>query len=359
MTLYEDEIAAAYTLMNQGDMDKALEHVLNAIGHESKKAEAHALASHIYGMLDEPEKALEHSTQAYELSPGDNSIALGHAIFLMEIGDFKEAIQVTDGVLERNNISEAHHIRSNIFLNMGDEKKALEEAHTAYKSGDELEHKLNYALILSETGKIEDSIKILKEMLKIDEKNFDALYLIYRNYLALGDVKNSIKYVKECMEIGDDPEVMSEFATLMEELDDSDLAEKYHLKAAEASGNEEDIMLDMAEFYLSQNRPDHSLAIAEGILKEEQTLEAMLLRGKSLQKMGKLEEAEKVFEETVQNNDDDEAKLDFAMCLYENKKYDMAEKLFEELVNKEFQKDLSETYLDRIWWRKNRKKFNF
>ena len=91
MTHYEDEIAAAYTLMNQGDMDEALEHVLKAIGHESKKAEAHALASHIYGLLDEPEKALEHSTQAYELSPGDNSIALGHAIFLMGIGDFKKA----------------------------------------------------------------------------------------------------------------------------------------------------------------------------------------------------------------------------------------------------------------------------
>ena len=50
MTHYEDEIAAAYTLMNQGDMDEALEHVLKAIGHESKKAEAHALASHIYGL---------------------------------------------------------------------------------------------------------------------------------------------------------------------------------------------------------------------------------------------------------------------------------------------------------------------
>ena len=49
MTHYEDEIAAAYTLMNQGDMDEALEHVLKAIGHESKKAEAYALASHIYG----------------------------------------------------------------------------------------------------------------------------------------------------------------------------------------------------------------------------------------------------------------------------------------------------------------------
>ena len=44
MTHYEDEIAAAYTLINQGDMDKALEHALKAIGYEGKKAEAYALA---------------------------------------------------------------------------------------------------------------------------------------------------------------------------------------------------------------------------------------------------------------------------------------------------------------------------
>ncbi len=358
MSTHKDELAAAYTLMNQGDMDEALEHALKAITLDGGNAEGYAIASQIYGLMDDHEKALKHSRKAYELKPEDTNLALSHALFLMESGEFNEALEITDKVVKKGASPEVLQVRSSIFLNMGDEKNAITEAHNAYKTGQGIEYKLNYAMVLSEFGKIEDSTKILKEALKEDNGSFEAKYLLYRNYLAMGDVKNSIKYIKDCLESSpEDPDVMSELATLMEELDDPELAEKYHKKAAGIAGEDEDILLDMADFYLTQDKPDQALIIAESLLKEEGSVDAMLLKGRALMALGKLADAVTFLQEAVEVTDDDEAKMNLGLCLYQDGKMDQAEKIFLDLSGREFQKEMSDSYLDRIWWKKNRKSF--
>lgn len=359
MTSYEDEIGKGFELLAGGEYEKSLEYFLRAIELDSSRSDAYSLASEAYVEIGELEKARKHSERAYSIDKEKPEFALQYASILMALGDMKNSLTIVNDVLKNHDMVEAHYIKSNIYQNMGEPKKALIEAETAYKMDKNPEYALNFCRILEEEGKIEESIKILKELARADPENLEALYMLFRDSLALNKAPDAFNYIMQCIDVDkEQPAFYSDLASLLDELDDEKLAEKYYEKAVEISGDDAEPLMDLAEFYLDREKYDLAIErIESAIALDDDEKEAYIIKGKVLESMDDFEKAAESFRKAQEIEEDEEAALHEAICLYKLGKHDLSEQIFSNLQEKEFQDEIVNSYLDRIWWRKNRKKF--
>ena len=359
MTTYEEQIGKGFELLSEGEFEKSLEYFLKAIEMDSSRADAFSLASEAYVELGELEKAKKHSETAYSLDKNKPELALQYASILMALGDMKKSMALVNDVLKQTDMVEAHYVKSNIYDYMGETKKALIEAETAYKNGKNPEYGVNFSRILENDGKIEESVRILKEIAQADPQNLEVLYMLFRDSLALNRISDALKYIMECIAIDDSqPAFYSDLGSLLDEMDDEKLAEKYYEKAVEISQDDSDPLMDIAEFYLDRGHYEKALdRIDAAIAMNEDEKDAHIIKGKVLESMDQYDKAAESFRKAQEIEDDEEAALHEAICMYKLGKYDLAEPILDNLHEKDFQEEIVESYLDRIWWQKNRKKY--
>ncbi len=268
MTDYDEEIRKGFELLSNGEYEESLEYFLKAMEIDAARPDAYSLASEALVEMGDIEKAKKHAEKAYNLDRERPEFALQYASIIMALGDMKQSLNMVNDVLKNHDMVEAHYIKSNIYENMGDEKKALIEAEAAYKMDKNPEYALNFCRIMEEAGKIEESMKILKEMVKADPQNLEAFYMLFRDSLAMNRIGDALNYIMECIAIDDQqPAFFSDLASLLDEMDDEKLAEKYYEKAVEISGDDVEPMLDLAEFYLDREYYDRAMEIID-LVKE-------------------------------------------------------------------------------------------
>ncbi len=359
MTNYDEEIRKGFELLSNGEYEKSLEYFLKAIEIDPARPDAYSLASEALVEMGDVEKAKKHAEKAYSLDRERPEFALQYASLIMALGDMKQSLNMVNDVLKNHDMVEAHYIKSNIYENMGDEKKALIEAEAAYKMDKNPEYALNFCRIMEEAGKIDESMKILKEMVRADPQNLEALYMLFRDSLAMNRIGDALNYIMECIAIDDQqPAFFSDLASLLDEMDDEKLAEKYYEKAVEISPEDVEPMLDLAEFYLDREYYDRAMEVIDGaIALDEDNKEAYIIKGKILESLDEFEKAANSFRTAQEIEEDEEASLHEGICLYKLNKIDEAQIIFDKLHEKEFQEEIVNNYLDRIWWRKNKKKF--
>ncbi|MGP6207446.1 tetratricopeptide repeat protein [Cuniculiplasma sp. SKW3] len=359
MTTYEEQIGKGFELLSSGEYEKSLEYFLKAIEMDSSRADAFSLASEAYVEMGELEKAKTHSETAYSLDKNKPELALQYASILMALGDMKKSMTLVNEVLKQKDMVEAHYVKSNIYDNMGESKKALIEAEIAYKNGNNPEYGINFCRILENDGKIEESVKILKDIIKADPQNLEVAYMLFRDSIALDKIADALKYIMECISIDDEqPAFYLDLGSLLDELDDEKLAEKYYNKAVEISQDDPEPLMDIAEFYLDRGNYERALEKIEAALAlDEDAKDAYIIKGKILESMDNFEKATESFRKAQEIEEDEEAALHEAICLYKLDKMDLAEQIFNNLLEKEFQDEIVRSYLDRIWWRRNKKKY--
>jgi tetratricopeptide (TPR) repeat protein len=355
---YNKEIAEGFELLTQGEFDKSLEKFIKAIEIEPEKPDAYSLASEAFVQIGDMENAKSHAEIAYKKDSEKPEYMLQYASLLYAAGDNEESLKLAGDALRKRDMAEIHLLKSNIYNEMEEDSKAVKEAKLAYEMEKTSIYGINYATILKDAGKIKESSDILKKFLVDEPENVEVPYLLFQNELSEGNVKDAMDYIVQCISMDDEaPQLFSELATLLDELGDRKLAEKYYTKALAISEGEPDYAIDLAEFLEEVEKYDEALEILEKSHDDEDP-EYYFLKGRILMEKKDLNKAILNFDIAIEMGDDPEAKLNKGMSLMEMHRNSEAESILREVRQEDFQVEVVDTLLNKIWWDSNTKKYN-
>ncbi len=357
MVDYNIEIAEGFELLTQGEYEKSLEKFIKAIEVNSESPEAYSLASEAFAQIGDIEKALTHAELAYKKDSEKPEYTLQYASMLYASGENEEGLRLANEAQRHGDMAEVHLLKSNIYMDMEEDSKALKEAKIAYEMDKNPIYSTNYALILKESGKIQESTDLLTKNLNEDPDNVDIAYLLYQNELAEDHLGEALEYITKCLRLEpEEPLFYSEIAAVMDELEDGELAEKYYSKAFEVSDSDPDYAMELAEFYFESDMLDDAFNTLEKSHDDEDP-EYYILMGKIMMAKKEYNKSMGYLDMAIEMADDPEAKITKAMCLYEINRLDESESLLKEALKQDFQSDYIDSLLRKVSWKSNRKKF--
>lgn len=354
---YNKELAEGFELLTQGEFEKSLEKFITAIDLDSTRPDAYSLASEAFAQIGDIDNAKTHAELAYKMDSEKPEYMLQFASMLYATGDSEKGLQLANDTQKKGDMPEVHLLKSNIYMDMEEDAKALKEAKIAYEMGKTPIYRTNYAIVLKETGKIKESTELLKKNAEENPEDLDVLYLLFQNELAEEHYSEALKYIEKCVALNDaEPLFYSEIASMMEDFEDDELAEKYYKKAFEVSGNEPELAIDLCEFYYSSGKTDQAIEVL-GKCHNEDDPEYHLMMGKLLLEKKEFNKAMGFLDVAIEMADDPEAKMVKGQCLYETNRLGEAESILKEALKQDFNAEYVNSLLNKIWWKGNKKKF--
>ncbi len=357
MSDYNKEIAEGFELLTQGEFEKSLEKFITAIEIDSTRPDAFSLASEAFAQIGDIENAKSHAELAYKIDSEKPEYVLQYASMLYATGNSEESMRLANEAQKKGEMPEIHLLKSNIYMDMEEDQKALKEAKMAFEMDKNPIYRTNYAIVLKESGKIKESTEILKKMVQENPDDLDAIYLLFQNELAEDHLSEAMNYITKCISLNDsEPLFYSELASMMEDFEDNELAEKYYKKAFDVSDNDPEMAMQLAEFYNSLDKVQEGIDVLE-VSHSDEDPEYHLMMGKLL--MGKKEYNKAIshLDIAIEMADDPEAKIVKGSCLMEINRLNEAQSILKEALKQDFQTEYVESLLNQVWWKENSKKF--
>lgn len=158
----------------------------------------------------------------YEQINRKNSAILNNlAMAYYNLGDYEMAFSYYNAIESNSNNKTTQ-----------DDKEAIQTKTTSptnEQKNKEIKDLHDKAWTLRNEGKHQDAIKIYKQILDIDRKNFSALWRIGASYLQLGDYENAREYYDDALDINhEDTYVLTMLGYIYEKLGNYDKAMKYY-----------------------------------------------------------------------------------------------------------------------------------
>jgi tetratricopeptide (TPR) repeat protein len=191
-----------------GRYDLAVDYYLNSYATDSNNIAPLVYAAMAYSANAYIEKAGELFSRALSLQPDDPDVMLQAALFHSETGDFEKAEEGLRKVLEIDNENPiaAHHLSVSPMVTDMAERLELSRI-AAVNATDEPLFLYNYAFVLHESGRVEESEERLKTMIEEYPSFIDSWLLltaIYRDTGRPDDARNLLASALAHREVSDE-----------------------------------------------------------------------------------------------------------------------------------------------------------
>jgi tetratricopeptide (TPR) repeat protein len=134
----EQRVERAQQFTEAHQWNEALRELDEAIAINGQNALWHAQRGYILEELDRDEEAAEAYERSFNLDPGDNDVALALGVTLARLGRFGTALEVLDGLTQREpNFEPAYCHRIHLYSELGRHDQAEEVFYLAQQLDDE------------------------------------------------------------------------------------------------------------------------------------------------------------------------------------------------------------------------------
>lgn len=208
-----EEYDKAVELMESGKYEDSLKHLETAIKENSEKAEYYITYGMVLNNLGRYEEAVEEFEKAYQdtenkISGQNNKqLYLGQAVAYMGQGDYNKAIEACDKAVKIDQYGyldvKFKMIKASIKENTGDTKGALEVYSDILKEEDGQDPDVYTARgsLYLELGEEQKALDDFAAAVKSGEKCYDAYFAMYNIYMEMGDNTNAGKAIKNVTDI--------------------------------------------------------------------------------------------------------------------------------------------------------------
>jgi tetratricopeptide (TPR) repeat protein len=203
-TLQEDHAAALYHLgliaVKKNELQKAMEHFENAGRYDQDLDEAFLELGKVCFKLNHVEKAKKALVRMLEIKPAEAEAHFYFALVLEKERSYKQSIEEFEKVKEKDEFRflSLFHL-GNIYMALGDEKKAFESIEKALAFGTSdtrelVEVKYQYAEYLVRAGDINRAVKLWREIESVQPHYRDVRNKI-DVYVEINKSKNLTKFI--------------------------------------------------------------------------------------------------------------------------------------------------------------------
>lgn len=199
----------AFSLINLGRLDEALEYADRAVNADPFSADAWAIRGWALDWADRPGEALSSALHALELDPENSRAEAYLAEIYRSLGQTELAFDLTEAILERDpDSAEAYRARGLIkWLDYFDYAGAIDDFKAAYASDINMDFvAVEIAFLESNVlGNNDDALEFLQEVIESNPRNARALYqlgYIYR--FQLRNPAQALRYLQDCVDFDPD-----------------------------------------------------------------------------------------------------------------------------------------------------------
>ncbi len=197
-------LAEAYTMLADvrflidWDWKGAEEYFLRAIEHKPGYTTAHIYYANFLSSMGRHEEAIAEVRRSRELDPMDARMGLAESHILFSAGERDLAEQVITETIEVGlDAPQLHIMKGILYIKNARIEEGLREIQTAVElSGDSLAH-FNFAPAYAMSGRTGEARALLEDMLKLPEKNSDAVRLIITTAIYLGEKDLAFEWLEE------------------------------------------------------------------------------------------------------------------------------------------------------------------
>ncbi|MBI4651686.1 tetratricopeptide repeat protein [Candidatus Desantisbacteria bacterium] len=185
----------AVAVLAQGNMDKAIDYLNNAIQTDPKYPEPYALLGQIYAEKQNNDKALENYRKSLELDPDNNKLILRYGFLCLELGLTDDALLIFRNIAEQSNENAVygHFGIGSIFMHNEIFDTARKESEKAF----DLFEKLKKASITDKFYKAQTVSNLAYIHLNLNDKsnaimNFKKALKLYNEILNEPEIKKEL-----------------------------------------------------------------------------------------------------------------------------------------------------------------------
>jgi tetratricopeptide (TPR) repeat protein len=332
-------IAIGNMYMQLGNIDEATRHFSKAVDINPEKVEVYEAIAEALNEKD-PAKAVEIYRKAVQLNPKEQKLYLHLAALLDKQEKTPEAIEVLEQARERaGSKAETLTMLGLLYEKQKDNQKAFDTYKDAYSGAPQ--NRFLFAKMLSMLIKRADQAAIaqlIEQGENAFEDKLDLNATVAETYLSEGQRDKAAMYYEKALQ--QDPNKLSLYASLVHI---SNLANNYAkslelIERARATFGNTDAVDRMHAETLMQKR---DFAAAAEVLKafverKPDSLDAYRLLADALTKDNKYDEAIAVVKQAEQRlGKSDDIDSFRGITLYQQKRYDQAEKIFKDLAQRE------------------------
>lgn len=183
-TFYPDDgTKVAYMYIKKHPDKTALQYQDEMISKNPESPELFVQRSNIYLAMKDKEKALQDLNIAARLEPANNVVKLSRASYFLSIGNYPEAIKVSDEIIKNQaDYVNAYAIKGNAYFSLNDYPKAIENfKQILIKNKDNKEANYNLGISYIKLNKIDEACKYLLEAKRLQMPNVDVAITQYCN----------------------------------------------------------------------------------------------------------------------------------------------------------------------------------
>lgn len=341
-------VGNAYTQM--GDVDEATKYFSKAIDINPDKVEVYEAVATLLNEKN-PAKAISIYKKALQLNPNIQKLYLNLANLYDQQGKTADAIQTLEQGLPR--VGEKPELLTMLGLlyeKTGDTAKSSTMYEKAFDKAPQ--NRFLFAKLLSQYIRQDQQDK-LGAFLERGQKAFDEKSEFYavvgETFLAEGQPAKAEEYLQKSL--AEDPHRLSTYANLVHVLNlekQYDRALELTEKARASFGDTESISRMQAETLLMQKNYDAAIDVLRKLVeKKPDSLEGYRLLSDALTKADRPDEAQAVLKQAeAKLGKSDELETMRGIMLFQQKRYEAAERVFRDLAQKEMGqgKDADEYY---------------
>ena len=297
------------------------------------------------------------TSNAQRVSPAGNQALMSqlhHAIAIADHGDESRALALTRDLLGQHpNFEPALKFQAAVLEDLGNNSEAIASYQSALKlAPHDPELLFKVGLYQLQTGHNPEAIGLFTRALKYSPRDRDTLYYLSQAYHLNGDNDLALKAIRECLR--SDPNnasVWQKYGELLCSSGNNQAALEWLLKAQHADPTLDRIDFDLATVSYRNMDLDHALQYsthAAALKPNDLTVQALLAAIDV--KLGKWQDAEPIFQAILRSKSDDvPSLLGLGRCELEQKDYQEAADLFEQLLRQDPTQILAHFYLSRAY----------
>lgn len=199
----------AFSMINLGRVDEALDYAERAVNADPFSADAWAIRGWALDWAGRPGEALSSALHALELDAENSRAEAYLAEVYRSLGQVDLAFDLTEAILERDpNSAEAYRARGLIkWLDYFDYPGAIDDFKSAYATDSNLDFvAVEIAFLTSSVqGDSDEALEFLQEVIESNPRNSRALYqlgYIYR--FQLRNPSQALRYLQDCVDFDAD-----------------------------------------------------------------------------------------------------------------------------------------------------------
>jgi putative PEP-CTERM system TPR-repeat lipoprotein len=266
-----ERITSGDSYLAQDKLAEALIEYQAAVQADGRDGRARLALGRAFRRAGDQGKALEQLVRAADLLPDDADVQLEAASLLLQAGRFEDAGARAESVLKKDARNAAAHVlRATAWAGLRDNDDAIKSLQEAIElDPNRVGSYLDLASIKARVGEHREAEAGFKQAIAIDPKAIAARLALANYYWLVGRSGDAEQVLIDALTVDDKHAAVNQsLANVYRVTRRAERAEP-HLKRVAESTSHPQPQLELADYYISQRRPQDARAVLEKLASDE------------------------------------------------------------------------------------------